>query len=763
MTLSLRQTIFFLLFATLFLLLLLLGESFLALYILAACCVLFYLFRKKIDFTKINNYYHILIYWFIFLVALFLSALFSASLPLTLHSLLTFSFYFIFFFFFLLLKPKFLKEELFIWALLSIAVVLVFLSIGFLFFPNLAILLPSVNVFHASNGHNHLAAFLLLVIPVAWHFAFKEKKLLLFLLLTVLTIALLFSFGRVAVVIGFGQFLYLFYLYKKKIFSNKKLRLFFLVLLFSFASFIVFTLFFSFKLIQHPSICNRPVVKKLLCKELTKQTRTYYWQQALLISKDNLLFGLGPGTYSLGSYQYRQTPEFYSTFAHNAFLQMFAELGLVGGGAYLFLMLFLLYKAWRVSQKKPQLSITRSLFIGVAAIYIDILFDFDWSFSGVFCLTLLFLALIIKSEKILLEKKASFWYRQLSVFIYYLLNTVLVFFTTIYLLTAIILNLQGAQAAFDFFPYFHWHSVIFAQDVDLKPQSQTQLWQIYNHHREINMIFLDKNIGGNQQSDLLTSLIKIDPWQQVLRNRVDEYFEEDNLQRTEDELNNVYDFLESKQKRYDYNIEFVPLIIRDNLANKFLFFADKHYQNKNYELAGVYYQRAQFLSPWILHDYKPIFIDNFVASDEQIIFFEHLATIDSAVFGDQRQVFSTFFIEMVNDQIKLGKSENINFLMEKAISLDPKAHYTMWENITNPSLQSIQIAINAQDFALARKRTLALYQAWFGLESYKEKINKEKQLELAQFLILLSENTAVKEEFYQKAITIFPWIVSDED
>jgi O-antigen ligase len=69
------------------------------------------------------------------------------------------------------------------------------------------------------------------------------------------------------------------------------------------------------------------------------QSRGDFWRSALATSKDHPIFGVGPGVFGSAFYSYQTVPWLYGRHAHNHFLQMAAEFGIVG--FLLFIVFFL--------------------------------------------------------------------------------------------------------------------------------------------------------------------------------------------------------------------------------------------------------------------------------------------------------------------------------------------------------------------------------------------------------------------------------------
>lgn len=785
-----------------FLVLLILGESFLGWYIAFFLLALLSTFYNKIDIVKINQFKNLFILWLIFLLFLFVSTFSSVSIPLSLNALIFYNFSFLIFFFFLLLRERFLHNSWVILGFLSIAVVLCLMAIIFFILPDIAKLLPGVNIFYSSYGHNHLASYLLLVLPASWYFALKAKQKYLLVLPIFLTLSLMFSFGRVAIVIGIAQFLAIMMIFRKKIFSSRffKINFYFISLTFLLASLIL--IFFSSKISSNQRICSYKPIKRMLCKSLSTDSRLYYWQQAISIFKDNVFFGLGPGTYSLGSEKYMQTPEYYSGFAHSAFLQNFAELGVFGGLLFFALMTHLLFLAWK-KVKRHLRSLEMALFIGFLSIFINAFFDFDWSFIGIYSLSLIWVALILKRKKRerALSKKTSYskkkkhvlaekFFKIMSpalqrvqqvglgptgqaarklkklnkIFIYlrFFSFAIIITLTFLYFFVEIIFKIAGHKAAFSFFPYIHWHSQIFAESKDLLAADHWRLQKIYQHHPEIYQILIKNEVDENERYELKQKLFLLQPWQRVLNPVVAYHLEKNDLTQAEVELDEIQHFVFDKKQAYDYNVELIPVNTRKEFANNFLFFAEQYLEQGKYSLAGDYYLKAQFFQEWIFSDHRSIFLENFAFYSKcdskqasncfQIIFFNRIkdpnfiqflkkiSIVYAESFGNQRPFYSLLFLNTLNREIIAGEIENVDFLTKKILALKGVDNFKFWETTASVGLESINDAISRNDWNLATMRAELLFKVWKNLEPYKEEINKDKQRDFAEILVKIADH-----------------------
>jgi O-antigen ligase len=409
--------------------LLLLGESFLKIVLMAIGVGILAFFHREVEWRQYEKHAHVVAWWAAFLGWLTFATAFSRSLPVSLASLLTYFFSAVFFIFFLGVKQSFVKRS---WILIGIGVLcawLTLISTFFLFFPNWAHILPGMNLVFSTFGHNHIAAIMVIVLPAAWWLALQHgswRRWWYFLLPLCANLTLMISFSRVATAVAGLETVILLGLYIVQLWqaesAAKTKRRAFWIRLFSGKALILGlgALALSLMLLLKISIslvatdvgsCPAPLFKKELCKPIKDELRFKYWQSSLAAVQDNPVFGYGLGTTHLVIQRYRLNPTILTSFAHNHFLQVFAETGLIGGVLFMGLMGTLWWQAWQQvapatvrtqSRRKPVrqwFSLNQALFLGVSANYVVAFFDIDWSFVAAYVLLMVLLAQLLRSSE----------------------------------------------------------------------------------------------------------------------------------------------------------------------------------------------------------------------------------------------------------------------------------------------------------------------------------------------------------------------------
>lgn len=184
-------------------------------------------------------------------------------------------------------------------------------------------------------NRNNFAGYINLIIPLALGFSLTEmplsKRIIYGVSVSVMILALFMSASRAGVLVfGFNLLLFMFLSQLK---DGLRGRISMLYLWF-FIAILFFILFLNSKTVwvKLSSLFERNTYLFI--------GHGYSWLDILKICKDFPIFGTGLGTFGSISYMYKSTP-FQSSFsyAHNDFLQLFSEVGLVG---FVFVSLFFL-------------------------------------------------------------------------------------------------------------------------------------------------------------------------------------------------------------------------------------------------------------------------------------------------------------------------------------------------------------------------------------------------------------------------------------
>lgn len=484
MNLSLKKSIFLLLFCSFQILIFFSLYTAYELIVLSGfmAFLLFYFWFFKLKIVLDHN---ILFSWLGFLFLLLISSFSTHSIPLSIEALTFHVASFCIFVFFSSFKSSkiFSKSEL-VFSFILVGLVLSAFFIAFFSFPDLSIFLPSVNLFTSSFGHIHFAALLLLLIPLAWWFVFSQKfssfhnKHFVLILLYVL---LIFTFGRFAIILCLVQLPFLYKFTHKAQPKKTFIIIVGLVLLLSLATIAFFSLNYS-------ENCQMNEFRSKVCKPLSGDSRKEYFTYGLRGFKSNILFGYGPGTFSLIDKKYNPNLQFSSIYAHNVFIQMFAESGIFTGLAYLLLIAVLFKKMFTVCKKEEN----KFIFLGLISLLANSFVDYDWNTFAIYQMTMIFSAIMLWDYP-KREKNINVIYLK---FIWLILTLGLIILGIINVTTKILTLTYRESDAFKFFPYFYSQSSHFLTKSSLSDDQRQFMYKIYENHEK----FILNNIKNTQDN-----------------------------------------------------------------------------------------------------------------------------------------------------------------------------------------------------------------------------------------------------------------------
>lgn len=277
-------------------------------------------------------------------------------------------------------------------------------------------------VFGLFGNVNFFAEYLIIPLPIAVSLFFasqnKFKKILLLIAILAMGISLTVTFTRSSY-LGFGASLIfmaiLFMTLQGKSFIKENKKFFIIILV----AIIIITLLF---VIPNPlnksgtviyKIKSRISVSQLIQNSYTIKSRISNWKFTTLMIKDNPLLGSGIGTYKYNSLRYQARfleqgqnrsiyPYIFATKTHNEYLQLWAELGIVGLGIFFWLIVSYFYYGLRFIKRvknRYKQGIIIGLMGAVVAVLIDGIFGFPLHLPATVILFWLVIALTIVTIK----------------------------------------------------------------------------------------------------------------------------------------------------------------------------------------------------------------------------------------------------------------------------------------------------------------------------------------------------------------------------
>jgi len=243
---------------------------------------------------------------------------------------------------------------------------------------------------------NYFAEYLIAILPLAVSLFFvtpfksnKSKKLLLFIGILTMGGSLLLTFTRGSY-LGFGIslifMLLLFVICRGKVFIRENRKIFILILVVIVLAAFLFTI---------PNPLNKPgtYISKIkartsiasIQKVFTFGRRMAIWKFTTMMIKDHLILGSGVGTFKYNTLDYQA--EFFSQGdnrslypygiaydAHNEYLHFWAELGIVGLGIFLWMVIAYFYYGLKLL-KKTKNNYTQGMLIGMMGVVVAVLVD----------------------------------------------------------------------------------------------------------------------------------------------------------------------------------------------------------------------------------------------------------------------------------------------------------------------------------------------------------------------------------------------------
>lgn len=573
-------------------------------------------------------------------ISLFFSHSFSLSLEnvtLYIASFLVFSFFYSAFH-----SRKIEKEHIFL-AVLLILFVLSFFFILLFVFPSLSAFLPTLNLLTLSYGHSHFAAILLLVLPIVWWFNYSRYSELFrfkFFLVMLFYTLLLFTFGRLAIILSF---LSLPFLLSKNFVENKGLKLFLLSLFLIVIPGLFFVSFSS-------DNCKTVEFKQQLCKPVVKEIRPEYFKQAVYSFFDYPLFGYGPGTFSLITKKYSQIGQHGSIYAHNFFLQTFSESGIVAGTVVLILLVSIFLRAVTTVISNRTRSIEYYLAIGFILIFANSLLDFDWNTFFIFQLSLLFAAGFLQSS----ESKNIRLVKLITLF-WAIAALMIVTLGMVLILSKALLADSQANLLVGFFPYSRYQAKEIINDNSLNETNISKMMEIHKNDPDILFLFLEKINDQRKKIALYQKLVSISPWTTINTDYMkllesEQMFEELGITA----INGLRLINEAQSKGYVFRYE-----VKENVASYLNQSANYHLNIGDPQTAGKYYNEVLQVEKWTFHLSEPYFINQESITIKDVGILLNLSEADKTSFGKNYETFIQWFGKRVIKDILFVEMQDL--------------------------------------------------------------------------------------------------------
>jgi len=144
--------------------------------------------------------------------------------------------------------------------------------------------------------------------------------------------------------------------------------------------------------------------------------RIELWNNSIQLIQDNALTGVGAGNWQIenmrfdaGAYRHYFDKAGYYRHPHNQFLHMFSELGLIGGGLYLLIILFSLYTGYKLYRKnQDNIFFITPLLIMLSYLFLSHFYGVIYSSNGVLKIPQLIFFIVVAISIAMIKLKPLF-------------------------------------------------------------------------------------------------------------------------------------------------------------------------------------------------------------------------------------------------------------------------------------------------------------------------------------------------------------------
>lgn len=608
----------------------------------------FILIYSKILIEKKRFFSQSIFLAFILSVSFLIVSIFSNHIPLSIEKLLFYLLSLEIFVFFKILSKKYFSYKLFVYYLSIVTLILNILVLFFTFFDFHYISFPTMNLLTRIYGHNHYAAFLLLVIPIFWWqvIFFKEEKwnkesenrFLPVILLLLSYFIIIVSLSRISLLISILQLIFIFLINKGFFFSFNRKKFIFGIVKFLMVAFILIAIVYLLLPLfswNNDYFCPSIFSKKYLCQPLQENVRFAYWKTAWSIFEENFIFGSGLKTFNYSSRYFPSEGFQLTSYAHNIFLHNLSEGGLVGGGIFIIFIMYIYHKSF-LNIKNRDEHFYKFLWIASISSLINALFDYDWHFFVIFSLTLIFLAIILQDEEE--EKKfiTSFNVKAYFVIIALIAN----FFSFSYVSAEILRAKNHPDIIINFFPYFNQqitslmkNSSVSSKEKELTIKDYEDLWFLYKEDPTYILKYLEVDeLSLDKRMELMIKLADLDHRSFLFLYSKHAPFTK--LNYTTELAKKKITIIKKQNLLSNHEILTYTTDDRKKDAMEFVLLAEKLYEEEDYETAAYFYNEAINFYPKIYNNKKlPFEYDKNISATTEMLLRLNLQTDDFELYG----------------------------------------------------------------------------------------------------------------------------------
>jgi hypothetical protein len=309
------------------------------------------------------------------------------------------------------------------------------------------------------------------------------------------------------------------------------------------------------------------------------------------------------------------------------------------------------------------------LFISLVAIYINVFFDFDWSFLGVFLLTLLFSVFLIRKSSYQYETKENIKVSdgmKLVTFFRLIYFLSVFFLCTIYVLiftSKVLLVIGKKDQALAFFPYYQGDMKKFAVSPGLSEENKKRLFKIYQHSPS----YYETELGEKYISEYgLMNLHKINPWHYYNSSILTAMYDKDQKGAEEIITRLHTDFLASKEENSS-GMHFINEEIA-KLANKI---GDEYFINKNISQAVKFYMIALDFDHFVWNNTFPAFVYFDLNAEEKSEFWSQMKHVSGDLFYEHQEKVAEEHLGLFKYEYSNGNWDVLPSLLNRVDEIAP--------------------------------------------------------------------------------------------
>lgn len=506
--------------------------------------------------------------------------------------------------------------------------------------PGLAQWIPDAGLFTFMVGQSHAYIIYLVSLPVAlWHATRRGAPRWWWLVTGLLLLGVVTSFSRIGLVLLVAELLVLIRVLRPQLSATGRRVVQGITwgLIGIGLSWLVFT---SVAQLSYGSHCRLPVLQPQLCKYFAANARLDYLRQAAVSIQQHPWLGSGGHTFSFTSYREQRTPDQYSFYPHNDYVQLVVEYGLVGV-AILVLLGFWLWQLGKKWSTAPLFS--RVLLVGVAVAALDGWTNYNWNFHGVLFLLATWLVLASQSLEKMPAVPAPGWWRWPLLLLFLLVSLPLGWLSTRFIWAEVVAAQSPAQYL-QLYPYQVARAEAAITHNQLPPAQVATLRQLYHAHYAIHLAVANSSLDPAVQYQALTQVVQLNPLQTSARVKlVMQAMKEQQPEQLRDQLRWLVAYLPTTERHTvaSYEREYLQrvLIYANQLAPV------------QPQLAAEITATAYQFEPWRVNDVQSLILQQPDEYPPKVVLtiIESLAPIKLFSYG---QPLSDWLINQLTDTIR---------------------------------------------------------------------------------------------------------------